>query len=68
VQKSPEGVVHLMATRAHDRTGELGRLSEDHRPAIQLSRADEFAHPPHPRGPSSHPRNVRMLPKSRDFH
>ncbi|TVR08051.1 MAG: error-prone DNA polymerase, partial [Salinarimonadaceae bacterium] len=68
VQKSPEGVVHLMTTRVHDRTGELGRLSEDHRPAIQLSRADEFAHPQHPRGPSSHPRNVRMLPKSRDFH
>ena len=67
VQRSREGVVHLMASRVHDRTAELSRLSDVHRPNITLSRADEFIHPQHPRT-SSHPRNVRILPKSRDFH
>jgi len=66
VQKSPEGVVHLMAQRVYDRTGELARLSEDHDPYIALGRADEFLHPQQPR--ARHPRNVRILPKSRDFH
>ena len=71
VQRSPEGVVHLMATRVHDRTGELSRLSETHDPNPLLSRADEFLHPQHPRyaeARGSHPRDVRILPKSRDFH
>ncbi|CAD7338127.1 DNA polymerase III subunit alpha [Sphingomonadales bacterium 56] len=67
VQRSKEGVVHLMATRVHDRTAEMSRLSDTHKPHIALSRADEFLHPQHPRT-SSHPRNVRILPKSRDFH
>jgi len=71
VQRSPEGVVHLMVSRVHDRTGDLSRLSEthDHRPL--LSRADEFLYPQHPRyaeARGSHPRDVRILPKSRDFH
>ncbi len=66
VQKSPEGVVHLMATRIQDRSSELRRLSDTHAAAIELSPADEFKHPQHPRG--GHPRNVRVLPKSRDFH
>ena len=68
VQKSPEGVVHLMARTVVDRTAELKRLSEDRPPAPALSRADEFVHPQHPRNLSSHPRNVRLMPKSRDFH
>ncbi|WP_031304683.1 error-prone DNA polymerase [Sphingobium quisquiliarum] len=67
VQRSKEGVVHLMASRVHDRTAELSRLSDTHRPQLALSRADEFIHPQHPRT-SSHPRNVRILPRSRDFH
>ncbi len=66
VQKSPEGVVHLMAQRVSDRTGELRRLSEDHDTKISLSPVDEFLHPQAPR--THHPRNVRILPKSRDFH
>ena len=70
IQKSPEGVVHLMGERLVDRTHELDRLSEDCvRP--ELSRADG---PTHGEGPdrrdphARHPRNVRVLPKSRDFH
>ncbi len=66
VQRSPEGVVHLMATRIHDRTGELARLSDVHDANPLLSRADEFLHPQYPRG--KHPRDVQVLPKSRDFH
>ena len=70
IQRSPEGVVHLMATRVHDRSAELGRLSEDHCTEIELSRADIFQHPQMPRDHvprGRHPRNVRILPKSRDF-
>lgn len=61
VQRSPEGVIHLMAQRIHDRTPELGRLSEDHETHPQLSNADEVVR-------HHHPRNVRILPRSRDFH
>ena len=65
VQRSPEGVIHLMAQRVFDRTPELGRLSQNHNTHISLSRADEFLHPRVTRG--SHPRDVRIMPKSRDF-
>jgi error-prone DNA polymerase len=71
VQRSPEGVMHLMVDRVWDRTHELKRLSEDHRPKLVLSRADEFEHPQHPRYAvhrGSHPRDARILPKSRNFH
>ncbi len=69
VQKSPEGVTHLMGARVYDRTPELARLSEDYEPVDpQLTRADEIKHPQLPRGMNRHPRNVRVLPKSRDFH
>ncbi|MBN9439335.1 error-prone DNA polymerase [Bosea sp. (in: a-proteobacteria)] len=66
VQKSQEGVVHLMARRVFDRSADLLGLSDTHRAEIALSRADEFLHPQHQR--AGHPRNVRILPKSRDFH
>jgi error-prone DNA polymerase len=71
IQKSPEGVVHLMGAIVDDRTAELDRLSEDHRATIELLPADVFEHPQPPRDHvprGSHPRNVRILPKSRDFH
>jgi len=54
VQKSPEGVVHVMAERIIDRTELLDRLAETGE-AVAEPRA-------------GHPRNVRILPKSRDFH
>ncbi|PTM43129.1 error-prone DNA polymerase [Bosea sp. 124] len=66
VQKSPEGVVHLMGQRVVDRTADLAGLSDTHHVEIALTRADEIRNPPPPRG--RHPRNVRILPKSRDFH
>ncbi|MEZ6030864.1 MAG: error-prone DNA polymerase [Hyphomonadaceae bacterium] len=74
VQKSKEGVTHLMGARVFNRTMDLARLSEDHEADFELTRADEIKHPQHPRGPKGpdglfrHPRDVRILPKSRDFH
>jgi error-prone DNA polymerase len=54
VQKSPEGVIHLMAHTLVDRSADLKQLSGDAVPR----------HSPSHR----HPRNVRVLPPSRDFH
>ena len=55
VQKSPEGVVHLMAERLIDRRPGSAAVSSDDAlpPAATTHR---------------HPRNVRVLPPSRDFH
>ncbi|BCP51588.1 error-prone DNA polymerase [Kaistia sp. 32K] len=68
IQKSPEGIVHLVARKLVDRTSDLDHLAEDRRPKLDPARADEFAHPSRPSHPGSHPRNVRIIPKSRDFH
>jgi len=76
VQRSKEGVIHLMATRIVDRTPMLDALGSERRFEPELCRADEVKHPQIPRGRTSdehvqrhgHPRNVRILPKSRDFH
>jgi error-prone DNA polymerase len=75
IQRSKEGVVHLMASRITDCTDRLQHLSKSHRADPQLARADEVARPQAPRAPArsvgqsaGHPRNVRILPRSRDFH
>ena len=71
VQRSKEGVIHLMATRIVDRTAMLDTLGSDRRFDPDVCRADEVRHPQPPRGHAAqhgHPRNVRILPKSRDFH
>ncbi len=65
VQRSKENVVHLIVDRVTDASAALDGL---HHP---MARGDEVTHPGQPRGrPSSHrhPRDVRILPKSRDFH
>ena len=54
IQRSKEGVMHVIARRVFDRSALLGRLTEDSLRAL-----------PERHG---HPRNVRVLPKSRDFH
>ena len=66
VQRSAEGVAHVMAHRLIDRTAELSMLSDIDDANVPLSRSDEFARPVYPR--HGHPRDVRILPKSRDFH
>ena len=58
MQRSKEGVVHLMASRVHDRSAEMARLADG------LGAGTPHA-PPRSAG---HPRNVRILPQSRDFH
>ncbi|WP_447765421.1 error-prone DNA polymerase [Sphingopyxis panaciterrae] len=71
VQRSKEGVIHLMANRIVDRTEMLDTLGSDQQFDPDVCRADEVKHPQAPRGHAQrhgHPRNVRILPKSRDFH
>jgi error-prone DNA polymerase len=53
VQKSPEGVVHLMAEKLIDRSADLRLPAGAAPPPVTVHR---------------HPRNVRVLPPSRDFH
>lgn len=67
IQRSEEGVVHLVAERLYDRTAELKRLSEAHGP-VPLSPADEATRPTQDHRSSHDPRNIRILPRSRDFH
>ena len=54
VQKSPEGVLHLMAEQS-DRP--------QRRPAPSVRDEPTLPSPSH-----RHPRNVRILPPCRDFH
>ncbi|MFA5969829.1 MAG: error-prone DNA polymerase [Sphingomonas sp.] len=72
IQKSPEGVIHLMATRIIDRTEMLDTLSERGKAPTPRSHADETLHPQQSRHAGAargrHPRDVRIIPKSRDFH
>jgi error-prone DNA polymerase len=66
VQRSKENVVHLMVERVTDASRALDWLHEQ-----PMSRSDEVTHPGHPRAlpsPRRHPRDVRIMPKSRDFH
>jgi len=66
IQKSKEGVVHLIADRILDRTGMLDGLADGGRP-LRVTDRDEVRNPQGSRG-HGHPRNVRILPRSRDFH
>ncbi|MGQ4273595.1 error-prone DNA polymerase [Terrihabitans sp. B22-R8] len=67
VQRSEEGVVHLVSQRLIDRSKDLQDLAAHRHAHFQLTRADEILHPQHPRT-STHPRQERIIPKSRDFH
>lgn len=67
IQRSKEGVVHLMMRRAIDRTDLLDLLNAPQPLTPQLTRADEVLHPQRPHA-HVHPRDVRIVPKSRDFH
>jgi error-prone DNA polymerase len=67
IQRSDEGVVHLMAKRITDRTEMLAQLSETGMLQPPFAPADTVNRPAIPQR-HGHPRNVRILPKSRDFH
>ena len=61
-------VRHVVAHRLEDRSDRLARLSGDALPGITV-RADHPTHPlPHQVGMHGHPRDARVIPKSRDFH
>lgn len=101
VQRSVEGVIHLMVSRVEDYTEMLDDITKLGGTPVDMMRADainnpvyrtedtqreyekpgtsetpdkyppvtippEYVRPPYPK--SGHPRNVRILPKSRDFH
>lgn len=76
IQKSEEGVVHLMTTYVEDRSHELARLSSDYAADPQPLPIDAVLKPHYARSRdprhaeprAGHPRDVRVLPKSRDFH
>ncbi|WP_349363059.1 MAG: error-prone DNA polymerase [Roseitalea porphyridii] len=64
--QASEGVIHVVATHLQDETGRLTALSEDLLEP-EISRADEVKRPIMGHA-GRHPRNVRVIPKSRDFH
>jgi error-prone DNA polymerase len=78
IQSSPEKVVHLVAERLFDRSPDLVHLADDalgRRHAVPAGPAlveplndDRREHPDTPAQKIRHPRNVRILPPSRDFH
>ena len=78
IQSSPEHVTHLVAQRLVDRSHDLVDLANDTfgrkrllpvGPAlIEPLNDDRRDHPDSPAQKIRHPRNVRILPRSRDFH
>jgi len=78
IQSSPEHVTHLVAERLFDRSRDLVHLANDALgrkhpvpagPAlIEPLHDDRRQHPDNPARKIRHPRNVRILPPSRDFH
>jgi error-prone DNA polymerase len=67
--QSHENVIHLVATHLEDHGGLLNALMSGDAPFKgALSNADEVRRPQYPRGGGRHPRNERVMPKSRDFH
>jgi error-prone DNA polymerase len=62
-------IVHVVAQTLEDRTDALFRLAPDGLNTA-LAHADEVNRPVVGRGPQTrtHPRNARIIPKSRDFH
>lgn len=75
--QSSEGVVHLVAERLIDRSQDLVALANDALVRPVLPAGARLADPPKPARAEDpampapkhrHPRNVRILPNSRDFH
>ncbi|WP_299876563.1 error-prone DNA polymerase [uncultured Sulfitobacter sp.] len=61
-------VIHVVADRLENRTDRLDALSHERVPET-YARGDEVKHPvPGQVGGRTHPRDVRVIPKSRDFH
>jgi error-prone DNA polymerase len=71
VQRTGE-IIHVVASRILDRSHWLARLAEDHAGfRAPLARADEVVRPgpdPAQTPAARHPRQMRVIPRSRDFH
>jgi error-prone DNA polymerase len=64
-------IIHVVAAKLEDKTQWLSLLSDDLRPLSNpLAHADEVLRPGHDdRQPvARHPRQMRVIPRSRDFH
>ncbi len=66
VQRDVE-IIHIVARSLTDRSDALLRLAPGAMPQA-MGRGDEVTHPQAPNGGRQHPRDVRVIPKSRDFH
>jgi error-prone DNA polymerase len=62
-------VIHVVADRLEDRTARLDTLAQERLPATSV-RGDHVTHPlpGQIQDMHQHPRNARVIPKSRDFH
>jgi error-prone DNA polymerase len=66
VQRDPDSeVIHVVAGRLEDHTSMLSRLSDDSLPSSLEKRESPGSWG---RPPNRHPRDVEIIPKSRDFH
>lgn len=78
IQSSPDKVVHLVAECLFDRSHDLMNLANDalggrhpippDADVIEPLEEEQKAHSGNPVHKIRHPRNVRILPRSRDFH
>jgi error-prone DNA polymerase len=78
IQSSPDKVVHLVAERLFDRSHDLMNLANDAlgrkhmippgAALIEPLQEELRLQPDSPVHKIRHPRNVRILPRSRDFH
>jgi error-prone DNA polymerase len=67
IQRDPDSeVIHVVAGGLEDHTHLLSRLSDDSLLPSRLEKADHAGSWGRP--PNRHPRNVEIIPKSRDFH
>ena len=66
-----DNVTHVVARQLIDRTNDLSKLSEDFQSdplRHALANADEVVRPVPEQRQRTHPRDVQIMPRSRDFH
>jgi error-prone DNA polymerase len=63
LQRSPEGIIHVIADRLDDRSAMMARIAEAPAagPVARTGEAKRLRSP-------GHPRQERVFPRSRDFH
>ena len=66
--QSHDGVVHIVTRHMEDHSAALLSLSEEAGKIKIIAPSDEASKPQPERSARRHPRSVRIIPKSRDFH